>query len=101
MAKVKHERRQIRAVVQEMLPQVFKQELTQEVYNRLSKEMNTKLNSLEKYIKDTLELLDKRSSDSLSYLVRNASIAQPLTPPEFASPAIEDSNEEVAQNETN
>ncbi len=97
--KVKHERRQIRAVVQELLPTTLNQELSQALYTNLLTHINKRLDDMAKTIKTTLEMIDERSKGSLDYVIRNASQVQPVALPESTPPAIDES--EVVQNETN
>lgn len=69
---VKLIRGQVRQVVQEVLPGLLNEEALQALTKKLTDEINLRLRHIESNVRDTLEAVDKRSKDSLSYLIRNA-----------------------------
>ena len=74
---VKDIRKQLRNVVQEMLPGVT----SQEMYVQLSKVINERLDQISKHINSTLETIDQRSKDVQTYVIRQSAQNQPVPQP--------------------
>jgi hypothetical protein len=77
-------RGQVRQIVKEILPAVLKDELLQAISKQLVANLTSKLTKIEENVKETLQAVDQRSKDSLSYLVRQAS--EPSLPPSAKAP---------------
>ena len=75
---VKLIRGQVRQIIKEVLPEVLTQELTQAIL----KDVMARLELSEKLIKSTLEEMNNRSKDVMSYVVRQSAVTQPLSLPE-------------------
>ncbi len=67
---VKLIRGQLRQVVKEILPEMLKEVLGDALFKAHAEDINTKLKKIEENVRETLTLVDKRSKDSLSYLIR-------------------------------
>lgn len=75
-------RGQLRQIVKEMLPDLLTSELRSAMHDRIAKEVQTRLDNVTKDVKDTLNMLDERSKDIQSYLVR--ATTQPAAPKEVS-----------------
>lgn len=64
---VKLLRGQVRQVVKEILPEV----LNEQQYIELRKHVDSRLSEVEKYIKETMDLMNTRQKEVLKYLVDN------------------------------
>lgn len=69
---IKALRGQVRQIVKELLPDVLKTELLEVIKKELVADFTTKLTRIENNVKETLQAVDQRSKDSLSYLVRQS-----------------------------
>lgn len=78
MGSVKMLRGQIRQIVKELLPEVFKEELTKAI----QKEIEERLSRVDKHVKAALQEMNDRTKDTQSYVVRNLALAttQAATP---------------------
>lgn len=65
---VKDIRKQVRNVVQEVLPGV----MTQEMYVKLLTSMNERMDALEAQVKAKMQEIEERSKDVQSYLIRSS-----------------------------
>lgn len=85
-----------------MVNDEFARQLSEDVYKKVASEMAAKLTVLEKQVKDALEAINKRSQETLGYLVRQATQASEVSPlPELAPEAkTEESVSEKAPDET-
>lgn len=52
------------------MPEILKKELVEETRKSVSDELTKRLRNIELEVRQTLETLDKRSKDTLGYLVR-------------------------------
>lgn len=73
MSNPKELRKQLRNVVQELLPDL----LNSEQHAVLKKHIDLRISELEKHVKKVLADLDERHRDTMSYLVRNVSTSVP------------------------
>lgn len=65
-------RRQIiRDAVREMLPEVLAEVVKQQQYEQLAKKVETRLTEVEKYVKDTADLMNTRQKEVLKFLVES------------------------------
>lgn len=80
MADVKLIRKQIKNVLDTLLPSMLNEALATDIKEQLSKEFQLRLSVIEKSIKDSLEKIDQRSKDSLGYLIRQSTQAQSVLP---------------------
>lgn len=69
-------RNQLRQIVKEVLPEV----LTEALYKEVLSAMNGRINLIERNVKETLNLVDKRSKDISGYLVRQSTLPIPNNP---------------------
>lgn len=70
-------RGQVRQVVKEVMPEILTHELT----TAILKDVMKRLEMSEELIKKTLEEMNSRSKDIMSYVVRQSAVTAPLTPP--------------------
>lgn len=63
-------RKQIRNVVQELLPALLQTEVFQSLYSNLQAQNRIQLEGIEKNIKDTLKDMNDRSKDVQSFIMR-------------------------------
>lgn len=80
---LKQLRGQLRQVVKEVLPELLQEAL----YKAMLDAMHARINKIENNVKDTLNMVDKRSKDIAGYLVRQSTLPVPngndvLTPKE-------------------
>lgn len=75
---VKRLRKQLRNVVEELIPSVLTVELIKAGHERLKIEVDAKLDVIDKNLKETLKTIDDRSKDTMSYLLRSV---KPTTVP--------------------
>ena len=73
-------RKQLRNVVQELLPLILSAEVNQNQFNQLSKVIDSRLTSLEKQVKDTLHEINERHKDTMSYLARSVTTTTDTIP---------------------
>jgi predicted house-cleaning noncanonical NTP pyrophosphatase (MazG superfamily) len=66
MSNPKELRKQLRNVVQELLPEV----LNNEQYEALKKHVDARVDKVEKFVKDTMHEINERHKDTMGYLVR-------------------------------
>jgi hypothetical protein len=78
-------RKQLRNVVQEIMPLVLGNELVQEVKKSLEARIDARLEAVSKHIYETLTQIDERSKDIQTFLIRNAT----HTPAFAEAPAAE------------
>lgn len=64
-------RQVIRDAVKEMLPEVLSEIVKQQQYDNLTKKVETRLTEVEKYVKETIELMNVRQKEVLKYLVES------------------------------
>jgi len=74
---VKRIRKQLKNVVEDLLPQVLTVELIQASQRQLKADVDIKLDAIDKHVRETLKAIDDRSKDTLGYLLRNVSPATP------------------------
>ncbi len=74
---VKLIRKQLRNVVQELLPTLVTEEVKSEMHKKFEVEANQRLNNITETVKKTLDMIDQRSKDTQGYLVRQSSQAGP------------------------
>lgn len=65
-------RKQLRNIVQEILPLALNEELTAEMYTRISAEVNARMDRIEAHTKKTLEDMDQRAKDVQAYVIRTS-----------------------------
>lgn len=63
-------RKQIRNVVQELLPEIMKKEVFVESYDRVQKEVASRLTFIEGQVKNSLKEMDDRSKDMQGFVMR-------------------------------
>lgn len=81
MSNPKELRKQLRNVVQDLLPELVASELGESIRKELSRQIQARLDIMVKEIQGTLQQIDQRSKDVQGYLVRqtlNPVPAQPL-----------------------
>lgn len=67
MSDAKLIRGQMRQVVKEVLPEVLKEQMFQELKNHV----DARLSEVEKYIRETMDLMNTRQKEVLKYLVES------------------------------
>lgn len=85
---VKLIRKQIKNVVQGLLPSLLTSELMEAVYKRLSADMGARMDVIAKGAQETLKNIDDRQKDFQSMLLRSAAANSPEVPAD-AIPANE------------
>lgn len=70
-------RKQLRAVVREILPEILTAELVTASHREYTAKLEERLDAISKHLTDTLTAIDQRSKDMQSYVVRNL----PAPPP--------------------
>lgn len=75
-------RKQLRNVVQELLPQLVTDELKAAMHQQLAIEIQKRLDNVTKNVKETLDMIDQRSKDIQGYLVRQTSTSTAQQSPE-------------------
>lgn len=70
---IKELRKQLRNVVQGLLPEILTKELEEAVYKKLLSDMNARMDLIANNAKETLERIDERSRDVQSYVIRQSS----------------------------
>lgn len=63
-------RKQLRNVVQEILPELLKKELSDAILTELLKHMNTRMDIIAANAQKSLADMDKKTKDVLSYVIR-------------------------------
>jgi CO dehydrogenase/acetyl-CoA synthase alpha subunit len=83
---IKELRGQVRIAVKELLPEV----LHEQHYEALRKHVDARLNEVEKYIKETMDLMNTRQKEVLKYLIESY-LGKPKeeTAEEIAAPKTE------------
>lgn len=75
-------RKQLRNVVQDLLPELLRHELQLALYTKLLNDINKRMDEIGTHAKEALEKMDKRSQDVQGYAVRQLSlIPSPVTAP--------------------
>lgn len=82
---VKLIRKQLKNVVQTLLPSLVTEEMKSEMHAQLAKEVQQRLDNVTENVKSTLQMVDERSKDIQSYLIR-----QTTQPAEVAKVSAED-----------
>lgn len=72
MSDAKDIRKQLKNVVKDELKSVVLAELKAEISREVTKELMAKLKALEDMIREKLTVIDERSKDTMSYLVRQS-----------------------------
>lgn len=83
---VKLLRKQIRNVVQEILPGVLTQEMRNSIYEQLNSTLSTQLKQISDHVKSTLDAIDQRAKDLQSYAVRQSGVVAPPISPTIEEP---------------
>jgi hypothetical protein len=78
-AAMKDLRKQLRNVVQEILPEVLNAELVTSSHKAVTLKMEARLDAISKYITGQMETIDQRSRDVQDFIIR-ASAPQPQAP---------------------
>lgn len=78
----KRDRGQLRQIVQETLPEVLKDALIQEAYDRLKGEIDLRLRGIETQLREALTRMDNRAKEVQDFLVRQVTVAPPAAAPE-------------------
>lgn len=71
MSNIKMLRGQVRQIVKELLPEVFKEELTKAI----QKEIEERLNRVDSHVKAAVAEMNERSKETQNYVVRNLVLA--------------------------
>jgi hypothetical protein len=66
---VKDIRKQIRNVVQDLLPEIMRMEIYKEIASEMRKDIATRLEVIETMVKNSLEKMDQRSMDVENYMI--------------------------------
>lgn len=76
-------RQVIRDAVREMLPEVLHEVVKNQQYEVLTKKVETRLGEVEKYVKETADLMNVRQKEVLKYLLETyqAALGKPQEPP--------------------
>lgn len=64
-------RQVIRDAVREMLPEVLSEVVKHQQYEQLTKKVETRLGEVEKYVKDTADLMNTRQKEVLKFLLES------------------------------
>lgn len=64
-------RQVIRDAVREMLPEVLAEVVKQQQYENLTKKVESRLTEVEKYVKDTADLMNARQKEVLKFLLES------------------------------
>ena len=81
-------RKQLHNIVKELMPALLTEELKSVMYAELTRQLNTRVDTIAKTVKETLDKIDERSKDVLGYAVRQSAISPNLP------------NKEIEKNET-
>lgn len=79
MSNPKELRKQLRNVVQDLLPDLIKSELGAAIHKSVSGIIQMRLDVMMKEIQNTLQTIDQRSKDVQGYLVRSTLKSAPVT----------------------
>ena len=63
-------RKQLKNIVQDLLPSMLTEELHKAQYAKLSSELQARMDSVERHVKETMHEMNNRNKDVQSYLVR-------------------------------
>lgn len=64
-------RQVIRDAVREMLPEVLAEVVKQQQYENLTKKVESRLTEVEKYVRDTADLMNTRQKEVLKFLLES------------------------------
>ena len=78
MSDAKDLRKQLKNVVQAMLPDLINSELGESIRKDLSRQIQARLDVMMEEVRNTLKQIDERSKDIQGYLVRQTSNPMPL-----------------------
>jgi argonaute-like protein implicated in RNA metabolism and viral defense len=67
MSEIKLIRGQVRQIVKEELPNILKEQLFEE----LKKHVDSRMNEVQKFVKETMDLMNTRQKEVLKYLVES------------------------------
>lgn len=67
-------RGQVRQIVQELLPQVLKDE----ILKALNRQINERLDSINRFVDNAVKEMNERSKETQSYVVRNLALSNAL-----------------------
>lgn len=68
---VKQVRGQIRQIIKELMPEILKGETLVAANKDLTKLINARLDALTAHVQESLKVMDERSKEISSYMVRN------------------------------
>jgi hypothetical protein len=75
-------RGQVRIAVKEMMKEILTEELVKNIHSMLQKHMDSRLQLVADQVKTTMDTVDQRSKDGLSYLIRQSAPPAPVVPTE-------------------
>lgn len=78
MSDIKTLRKQLRNVVQEILPEILTAELVATIRKDQIVQIDARLNALAKQIQQTLDTIDQRSKDVQAYNIRQSASMLPI-----------------------
>lgn len=84
-------RKQLRAVVQEIIGDVMKSEIISTIHKDVAAQVQARLEAIAKQVSDSLAQIDARSKDVQAYILRNSApaVSPEEAPTEIPTPAAE------------
>lgn len=86
---IKQLRGQVRQLVKEMLPEVFKTEFIAALHKSIAEQVDKRLDNLMSYNRAALDVIDKRSKDVEAYVIREMARNAPKPTEEVVIPGTE------------
>lgn len=80
---VKELRKQLRIIVQEILPEVLTNELVATLSKQVTAKLEQRLDGISAHLIQAIKTIDDRSKDVQAYIIRNSSVPNPavISPP--------------------
>lgn len=89
MSDAKVIRGQLRQIVKEEMQDMLLTEMKSEISRAILKDVSKRLEALEDLIREKLTVIDERSKDTMSYLVRQSMQPAPISKPQIKLPGGE------------